>query len=159
VGYPKMVIGAGSPLARGFIIATMNPFITFTAQSRPSLSRPAQLDQARSPVLNRADAVRRSAHAAPTPAGQWRCGIRLATGDRRPRRRRGRPLYPRSAHGRPLTADDGARNREYVIDDGTRRGGERPTRHQPPGRWRSFRFVTNRRNTTKHLPAGFMTHS
>jgi hypothetical protein len=69
-------------------------------------------------------------------------------------------LYdPRSARGRPLTAEDGARNREYVIDDGTRRGVERPTRHQPPGRWRSLRFVTSWRNTTKHLAEGFMTHS
>jgi hypothetical protein len=34
------------------------------------------------------------------------------------RRRRGRPLCPRSAHGRPLTAAAGARNRAYANDDG-----------------------------------------
>jgi hypothetical protein len=119
----------------------------------------AELSQISGPHHADADAVRRSPHVAPSPAVNGRCGIRLATGDRRPRRRRGRPLCPRSARGRPLTAEDGARNREYVIDDGTRRGGERPTRHQPPGRWGSFRFVTSWRKTTKHLPAGFMTHS
>jgi hypothetical protein len=48
------------------------------------------------------------------------------------RRRRGRPLCPRSAHGRPLTAAAGARNRAYANDDGKRRGGKRPTRHQSP---------------------------
>jgi hypothetical protein len=82
-----------------------------------------------------ADAVRRSAGVAPSLAVNGRCGIRLAPGDRRPRRCRGRPLCPHSAHGRPLTAAAGARNRVYVIDDGKRRVDKRPTRHQSP-KWR-----------------------
>ncbi len=80
------------------------------------------------------DAVRRSAGVAPSLAVNRRCGIRLAPGDRRPRRRRGRPLFPRSARGRPLTAAAGAKNRAKVIDDGKRRGDKRPTRHQTPNR-------------------------
>jgi hypothetical protein len=69
------------------------------------------------------------------------------------RRRRGRPLCPRSAHGRPLTAAAGARNRAYANDDGKRRGGKRPTRHQSP-REGARRFVRRESETGKTAACG-----
>ena len=105
-------MSAASSLARGFIISIMNPFITFIAATEPIDVGASTAERGPTSLVDRnTDAVRRSGGVAASSTVNGRCGIRLAPGDRRPRRRRGRPLCPGSAFGRPLTADDGARNR------------------------------------------------
>jgi hypothetical protein len=80
-------------LPKGFIIVIMNRFMTFIIETEPIEvgARTAELVQTHL-VLGHADASRRSVGVAPSAAVNGRCGIRLAPGDRRARRRRGRPL-------------------------------------------------------------------
>jgi hypothetical protein len=105
-------MSAASSLASGFIISIMNPFITFIAATEPIDVGASTAE--RGPTSLVAET--------PTPFG-----ARVVSQRRRPSMvaaEYGSPpeiaghadagvgLYdPRSAFGRPLTADDGARNR------------------------------------------------